>query len=76
MHRIAFMLALVCLGMLTTTASATAEASAKRSTVGGGVKNPWTGPYTFAIVTVPEPTTLGVLGLGAAALVFRRRGKR
>jgi hypothetical protein len=76
MHRIAFMLALVALGTLATTASATTHVSAKPSTVGGGVKNPWTGPYTFAIVTVPEPTTLGVLGLGAAALVLRRRGKR
>jgi hypothetical protein len=53
-----------------------ATAPVRPTTVGGGVKNPWSMPYTLAIATaVPEPTTLTLLGVGAGAMLIRRRRK-
>ena len=72
MHRFVLLLGLLC----SMSPAALAADAPKGATVGGGVRNPWTLPYTLAIVTVPEPTTLGVLGLGCAAMMIRRRERR
>ena len=73
MKRIACLLALLVVGTLSSTTMAASSPTSRTATVGGGVKHPWTSPYMLAIVTIPEPTTVAVLGLGAAALVVRRR---
>ena len=73
MKRIACLLSLLAIAALSSPSMAASSPAPKTTTVGGGVKRPWTPPYMLAIVTVPEPTTLAVLGIGAAALVIRRR---
>ena len=71
MRKLTLLLALVIAGTFTSAASA-AE-TARTATIGGGVKNPWTLPYSLAVVAVPEPASVAILGVGAAALLVRRR---
>jgi len=73
MKRSACLLALLVTAMISSSSMAASSPSPRIPAIGGGVKHPWTPPYMLAIVTVPEPTTLAVLGIGAAALVVRRR---
>jgi hypothetical protein len=76
MHRIVLTATFIA-ALASSSFAATAPAASKTTTtIGGGVKNPWTTPYTLAIVTVPEPASVGILGLGAAALLTRRRTNR
>ncbi|HUO08393.1 MAG TPA: PEP-CTERM sorting domain-containing protein [Phycisphaerae bacterium] len=49
-----------------------AQTNAYSSQWGGGVRNMFVGVYTTAVAT-PEPASLGIVGLGAVALLLRKR---
>jgi len=73
MKRSACLLSLLMIAAFCSPTMAATSPAPRTTTVGGGLKRPWTPPYLLAMAAVPDPTMLAALGMGAAALVIPRR---